>query len=523
MQNCLLLALAVLATPPDQPKLGHSAPFLGHTLEFHVRDAPASQPVALLYSPNAGHSTTPFGVMEIERVTAQQVATGVTDASGEATLSISIPADPALAENEAHYQAMITDPSLPAGAVLSKAVHLRLLGSRVYAEYAQNLCGTGRRGIMILDAIHDRNSVEVDLGTQSGCPNWLAAMVFSPDMARGVVSTATGLVFFDPFFGGVIDAIQIPNRTGEMLVDASGEHMLVMESGDFSGAMTFIHSVDFDTGRVVHSFGLPIVAGSWCTNDARTEAFIVEKSSAQVDAAVRRVDLVTWTDLGSVPIGAVSPTSQRVMAMEWANSWLFVASRTAFDQSAFTRIDYSGPTPVATVQSDSVEYLRLAAVPAADRVLITGRDTTSSALAQGAFRSTTLSAPGPLVSIPVTPSGLQDEIGWWLAVDGASVWVLDMSGDQCVFMSQCEGGQLLRADMTTGAWSSIRWWREPNQVAVMNDAFVHKVCVATSRFFVIPGYWWDLPEVTMIGASGQSSTDVRQRYSTYALKAVPVP
>jgi hypothetical protein len=63
------------------------------------------------------------------------LGSGHADAAGEWSFTWSVPLDPLLAEEPEHFQAFVRRPIL-GGAVLSTAVHLRLLGSRAYTSSA---------------------------------------------------------------------------------------------------------------------------------------------------------------------------------------------------------------------------------------------------------------------------------------------------------------------------------------------------------------------------------------------------
>lgn len=110
--TCMLACALVvpLAAAQTTPRLEHTAPWLGRDLELALSEAPPFAAVRWLESDARGALPTPYGELELDRSLARVVATGTADANGRLDLTLPNALDPALAETEAHYQALVADP-----------------------------------------------------------------------------------------------------------------------------------------------------------------------------------------------------------------------------------------------------------------------------------------------------------------------------------------------------------------------------------------------------------------------------
>jgi len=217
-----------------QAHLEHSAPWLGRTLDLDVVGAPANQTVELLYSPSRTSIPTPLGTLELRRRALRRLGVRTSDGSGHATFHIAVPLDPALADQEAHFQAIVTDPAAPAGRTLMNASHLRLLGTRLYAHERSRYPDPIQGGLEIVDAVHGAVSARVDFGPvdDAELTNEEGKPVFSANFAVGaVMATSTRLVFFDPFFGTTRAEVPVAPSSRILWTDAAGARVYVLEKG----------------------------------------------------------------------------------------------------------------------------------------------------------------------------------------------------------------------------------------------------------------------------------------------------
>ncbi|MFN0242900.1 MAG: YncE family protein [Planctomycetota bacterium] len=533
MHSLLAHVLLSLAAATAQPSLHHSAPFLGRTLQIRVAGAPANQPAVLLYSPRAAHVATAFGLLEIERHSSHRVALGTTNANGRWTVQLPIPLDAALAEVEAHFQALIDDPSAPAGKVLSRGVHVRLLGTRVYVDSRETDGGDPALAeLVIASAVHDAIIATVPLGA---APNiGVVEPVFSPSFARGAVMASAGeLVIFDPFFGAVLDTVPFQGATPRIFLDEDGNRALVLELGSASALPQPIparlSAVDLATGQVVAQLSLPKPAlDRWCLNAARTEAYIAEIEDLDHDSFVRRIDLVTWTDLGAIAVGETGVPFQRIDEMLFAAGQVIVTAHPGGldpggldPRSSLTRIDLSPWTPVTSVQFDPPHFhITMAALPNVDRLILFRR--TFGLTSQGFFRTTPLSATGPIIDLPVPPEWNDRVIAHVLEPEEDGLWVLDRAGD-ILLQEATEPGRLYFVDLVTNAWTMFphEWGNVgPSDIEVVHDALANKLVLST-RSTSAPG---STPgELYVFDRATQTVQHVPLAHSGFAATVVPVP
>jgi hypothetical protein len=272
------------------PHLTHSAPFVGRTLTIQVEGAPANATVDLFLSPSAGTCTTPYGDLVLACSDLHEVATGISSATGTWSVDFPVPLDAALAETEQHYQAIVDDPSGPTGRVLSDAIHMRLLGPRMYAGHAG--------GFDVYSAVDKTIATHVDY-----TPGVFAKPVFDASFSRGaVMSTSRELLFFDPFFGGVQGTIPFATDCSSTLItDASHSTIYVLETGGDAAAR--IHAIEFSTGAETSYLDLPNpVGGSWCEGSPGVEMFVGE-AELTGQASIRLIGMNPLADLGSGIVG----------------------------------------------------------------------------------------------------------------------------------------------------------------------------------------------------------------------------
>ncbi len=503
-----LFGLAGIASAASQPTLTHSAPFLGHTLTIDVDAAPPSQTIALLYSPNFGSSATPWGLLELERETSQRIAMGVTDAQGHATFSIPIPANAALAENAAHFQALVDDPMSAAGKTLSEAVHVRLMGTRIYT-------GLKRSEIEIVSPILDASVTKLSIA-----PNlWEdGPAVFSDDYSVGaVVARGPGyynsfLVRFDPFFGSLLGQMIFTQPSSTPLVDATGKRVFILEGH------TLISAIDLETGAIVGQLDLPNpTSGIWCSNSRRTEAYVAERLGGL--PAVRRVSLETLTDMGSFVV-ANGDAGQLISSMVFANKTLFVTSEwfgpPASARSALTRIDFSQAPPVVTAQQDDGFMLqRGAAGVSADRFVMIAQQPSDVSFGAPYHHVTSLSQPGPIVNAgyPPFPPGMAFNID--LVVRGSDAWSLGKDADDN------DNPVLFRLDLDDLTWSwypASTWGTGPAHLAKAKDDYVDELYVALWRS---PGH--PEPRIAAIEQPSLNERSIVLSRDPLTMHAVTVP
>ncbi len=467
------LGIAGSASAASQPTLEHSAPFLGHTLKIEVDAAPPSQAVVLLYSPRAGHTPTPFGLFELQRTTSQRIALGTTDALGHATFSIPIPANAAIAEKEAHFQALVDDPTATEGKVFSEGVHVRLLGTRMY---------TGLEGsqIDIVSAIREesvrRITIDATLAT-----NWSAGnAVFRSNQSVGaVMSSGFALIRFDPFFGALLGPVQFGPCSTTLLTDVDEKRVFVLEN---VGRIT---AVDLASGAILGQLMLPNPSsGVWCSNSRRTEAYVGEYAGPQLTPALRRIDLSSLSDLGAFPVAGGDP-QQSIACIVFASKTVFVTSRqppvfqVSGSRGALTRIDLS--TSVVTTQFvEGVEFEKALPVPSVDKLAMVANHTQQSGPPNLTYYLAPLSHSAPLVD-----AGSVHEPGHGSFMFSANdteardpmVWAVGRVDPDDGYSA------LGRWDLTTNTWWRVptdgAGWNgmPPRELALVRDDFVDCVYV----------------------------------------------
>lgn len=523
----VLSAMPAFAGAPATPHLDHGAPFLGRALPIELSGAAPFVPVTLMLSPEAGHSSTPFGTLELRRFRIIQVASGTTDAQGNWSASLDIPLLAGLAEQEHHYQALVFDPAAPAGALFSDAFALRLLGSRIYAAYRDDSSVPAHTGLYIVDAIHGVVTAALDHGTSGAPPgsNTEGRPVFDSRFAVGaVMSSLHELVFFDAYFGTRLSSISFAGECSRVLfTDAGAARVYVLETGVLPipalPVPATVHVVDLRTQSEIASLPLSNTSTRlWCVNRGAREAFVAEYD-ASARPALRRVDLVALQDRGALTLEtAVSgSTFDRIafaLAQVFVTTHHFGPGPTASTQFSRVVLAPASMTLVASTLNDTYST-NFVALPGVDRLV---GWTSRWSIPSASFFVEGLSSPGGVPGIPlpdfyVAANDFED--------DGTRLWVLD--GAQNEPGDPTEPGYLWRFDFTNGTWWRYpRNWpfRGPQDVERLHDALVDLVCISTTH---IPPPIDDPGEVLLASPDGANEIHVWLGVTAEALLTVPVP
>lgn len=522
----VLALVGLVAAAPSRagvtvPHLDHGAPYLGRPLAIELRDAAPLAPVTLFLAPTGGHSTTPFGVLELQRHRIVPVASGTTDALGRWSTELDVPLDPALAEQEHHYQALVLDASAPAGAVLSDAFGLRLLGPRVYASTRDVVAVPNRSGLAIVDALRGTLVASIDLGPTDASIDLRAKPVLDGRCAVGaVMASRRELVFFDAAFGTRIGSVAFrTDCSRELLVDATGTRAYVLETG--AGPSTQgsarVHVVDLAARAIVATLSLPNASSStWCASRGAREAFVAE-TDAFGRASLRRVGLEPLVDRGAIALETTPGGSFVQVAFALGQVFATTHRIEGFTASVqLARVTITGPSMTLSTRPMTNQYgCNFVALPGADRLVVwTARwDLPWYSITEEGLSAPTTPVPFPPMGPYLGASDLEE--------DGTSVWVLDRSNDEPG--DPTEPGQLHRYDFATHAWSIYpRAWpfEGPQDVERLHDALVDLVCVSTRH--VPPPI--DRPgELLLATPDGASERHVVLGVTAEALLAAPIP
>ncbi|MFN0008237.1 MAG: hypothetical protein ACKVXR_10040 [Planctomycetota bacterium] len=528
--RCALLVVAapvatILASPQTTPPhMEHTAPFLGRTLTIRIEGAPPLSAIDLFMSPEAGSFSTPYGVFELRRELATRLASGVTTAAGTWSFDLPVPLDEALAEAGAHFQALVDDPSAPAGKILSDAVHARFLGPRVYAGFRGN-ASPARAGLDIVSATTDAVVARVEYGftTEGRGSRHEGKPVFDAAYSRGaVMSQRRELLFFDPFFGGVQGRIAFPTDCSRtLLTDLGRRTVYVLELGGPSAAR--VHAIDLATGSETAYLDLPnAVEPIWCAGRASSEAFIAEYEPGG-RTALRWIDLDPLSDHGSAAVGKPGSNAfthydgfrVEPLPMFYAAGQVFVSTTGPFTtslQGNLTRCR-AGPTGIATRAMNlgfSRMYL-MSAIPAADRVLAAGLRTDFGPA--GGLYELPITTIGPPTGVPGHPQG--GVFAHEIEPDGKIAWIIgEWEWDHADI--------LYRLDLETGAWTQTPhfWIFGHNDAEVLRDALNHEVWVSNTGFG--PPINID-PEILVLDELHGTTRRIALDRTVEVLHAVPLP
>ncbi len=521
LRTCLpVVALALLAGASTAQTLDHGSPLLGGVLELRVEGAPPGARVTYIHSPSAGSMVTPFGVLELDRQAAARLGQVFADANGDATFGIHLPLDPSLVETEAHYQALVADPSVLAGAVLTPSVSLRWLGPRVYVGTRGRSAGPSGMevgGLEIIDAIHDAKLGRINYSGPVPAGEGDAEPVFSGNFARGaVMASPSELVIFDPFFMGTITTLSFQGASRSLLRSPDGELAHVLEMSVGAGAR--ISTVDLALGQVISTVALPApVSSRWCLDPASNSIFVCELSGAG-QTMVRVVDLNSGIAGSAYAIGgSASAFFDEVLL---ADGQLFLATRThEVDFSFDGRLSRATlPLTNASIEVESFTKQSLGKLTA-----IAGLNNLLTFFMQpyappvGALRKTRLSASAPWASCGLPWVYLHVD---GVAADGGVAWVIDAAANEPPTAS--EPGQLYELDPLSNSWTTYprSWLFGPSAVASVAGGLAHKVFVSA------PGADPPIniaPELLIIDLSAGTEQGIQIGWEPESLRVVGTP
>jgi hypothetical protein len=471
------LTLLSAGAAAQTPTLDHGPPFLGGQFELIVEGAPPGERVTFFHSPAGGSMSTPYGTLELNRATTARFGNVHADPNGRAVIEVDLPSDPALAETEAHYQALVEDPLEPAGAIFTGSVALRFLGPRVYVGTRGRVSGPNGAelgALEIVDALADTIVGRVDYPGPVPGGGGDAEPVFSANQARGaVMASPSELLIFDPFFGETIDVLGFGEASRTLLHSAGGNLVHVLEMSE--GGAAKISSVDLALGQVVGEIALPVAATWRWALDPSSNSAIVTELSASGQTMVRSVDLSTGVVGGALDVGGSG--SEIFTNLLVAEGQLSVGTRTPW-----IGVDFDGrlsrtDLPLGSAPFDTGFFFRQevkaqAFAPAVGYLLAFFMDPYVPA---GKFRKTRLSGPGPWLGcgMPWVYLHVNDVV-----VDATSVWMIDSADNEPPGGS--EPGKLYQLKPATNDWVTYpkSWpFEGPTNVALVAHDLAHKLYV----------------------------------------------
>lgn len=491
--SCALAAATAAAQAP--PRLAHGAPWLGHDLPLTLSGAPPFASVRVLESDAAGTLATRAGRLELDPASTRVAGVGTTDADGRFELAIPIPLDPALAETEVHYQALVAAPSAPGGVLRSEAAHLRRLGPRVYAylhgrpEHAT--AGPAPGALLILSLCTRELVAALDLGvpqTYSPGIEDLPRPVFTADVSRGALMREGELVFFDPFSGAELERLALPGVEQELALSADGVTAIALEPGvDWDGdpiAPARLHLIDLAAGVEVGASELPRSStGTWEWDAERDEIYVAEVEHASAGPKyVRRMRLQTMEDLGEIGVG--SDEAYAVTRLASAGTSLFVATQNTAGctegsgTGILQRIDYAfDPPRVESLQTDHGFH---SLTPALELGSLVSTESTLCLYPQVRFwvRDVRHLADASWYSVPSQlADGYPSDTAWDAST--GKLWL--------TWPTSIDGGHsLVWFEPETGAKADFPFQAGPSQVEVVHDALVHVGVINTSTYTPFP-------------------------------------
>ena len=498
----------VPAPQAGTPHLTHSAPFVGQTLSIQVGGAPANARVDLFLSPSAGTCATPYGDFELACSDLHEVASGVTSATGTWSVEFPIPLDAALAETEQHFQAIVDDPSGPTGRVLSDAIHMRLLGPRMYAGYSG--------GLEIYSTLSETVVMHVDFAG-----GFDSKPIFDSSYSRGaVMSSPRELLFFDPYFGGGQATIPFASDcSGSLIMDSAHHTVYVLESG--AAETSRIHAIRLSDGIETSHLDLPNpIAGLWCEGSAGVEAWVAEYE-LDGQTSIRRVALDPFADLGSAIVGNPNNQGAGFEDLIYSADQLFVSTlepdvdpRSPYRNGCLTRCSVVGSS-IVTQRENLLRgrLFRMTAVPDADWVVAQIMSTFGPGFGMCRFP---LSKPGPIEGLPGGAPYLP-EYAVCIVADGMSAWIVGLE-------EFGEGSSRLhRLDFSTNTWTlyPVHWY--PGGVvsaaALVRDALDHELWVANRAF---PPFG-TRSKITIVDELRGTTRNIPLTYAVEALYGAPIP
>jgi len=508
------------ASAQSAPRLTQGPAYLGGVLELRLDSAVPGAHFDLWFSREPGHWLLPYGWLELKRDRLRRVASGVVDGSGAALVLLPLSSQPAAAEGELRFQAIVDDPGAAAGRRLTNAVVSRLAGPRLYAGFH----GSANSGLFVISGLQAGIVTRVDFGfaTPGGEVREEGHPVFDRDLSVGaVLAGQRSLVFFDPHFGTVLGSVDLAvDAARNLCTDAARRTVYLLETGlgGSSSQPGRVLRFDLATRSLNGVLDLPGPAtGLWSANRDGQYACIAEAAPSGA-TVVRFVDLVNLADLGTASVG--QPTNRRFEDLTWGWGEVWVSTSDPLGigaaQGTLSRIPRPDLPGVPDVGPAGVpRLLHLIPVAAVRRVLVPQffHNVPATTLA-----SHDLEGVLPPVPVPGPPAFLSVA---GASVDGSRVWILDRAGDEPPGGS--EPGRVHVLDLATLSWSSVpRTWpfAGPADAERLRDAFVDLLAVANVP---LPPPISIAPEVLLITQSDGSEQHVLVPEAVTFLAPAPVP
>jgi hypothetical protein len=511
-----LFACAVLAgaAAAQVPTLSHGAPKVGGPLTIELEGAPPAAWVRLYFSPEEASLGTPYGTLELQRSKLVLLASRAADAGGHFEHTQSLPLDSDLAETWGHYQALVQDASAPGGWVLSEAVHLRYLGTRLYEtcvgeEWDSTVYPAE---LHVLSLVHERPVGVIPLA-EGALPytdvfdlHERGEPLFSADLSLGAVVPAPDrLVVFDNFQLRTTAVVALQGASLDLLPGLDGRSVVILEAG--SGRILW---VNLETAAVTDSLALPWpVSTLWTSPNGGREAWIGESAAGQPRPGLRRVDLEARAVLDTVLVG--SPDGCQLRELRSTPDALFAVTRywegTYIDTSSLSFVDLSSPAPIVQVLEFGHDFVARMQ-PMNDLGMLAVALASTLGPSSHALNLSRISAPLELQAIPPPPSYYSGNDIEYQAFDsdGEVLWALHPCCDW-----DGGSGSLLRLSFHPLQWQEYGDYDDggPSAMEFLHDGFVHVVGLAldglpyagnvepgidlfdvtTTNFHKLPGGW----------------------------------
>jgi hypothetical protein len=331
------------------------------------------------------------------------------------------------------------------------------------------------------------------------------------------MSTARELVFFDPFFGGVMQRIPFASDCSSTLItDSAHATVFVLDTGSTGNGR--IHAIDFATGSETAVFDLPNpVYALWCEGTPGAEVYVAEMDLSG-QTSVRHVALEPFADLGSTVVGT-SHEDMGFANLVYSAGQVFAATAEWQDpghsfywDGCITRCRFSGSSVETSVEVYGLRAVNLLTpVPDADRLLATWHFTFTSG---GGLDQMPLAIAGPSEGIPFPPS-VPD---WYPAIvvaDGTSAWVIGRSDED-------PGFPILRLDLGTMTWIPYPYivsFDQPAAAELLRDAWNHELWIANT-----PNVYLRVrPEISVVDELQSTTRHIRLDRPALGLFGVPMP
>lgn len=472
---CVMLAGAVAA---QAPTLTHGAPKLGGPLTIELEGAPPAAWVRLFFSPEEGSLGTRYGTLELDRSELVQLAFGSAGPDGRFEYVQDLPLDAGMAETWGHYQALVQDASASGGWILSQAVHLRYLGTRLYetcvgAEWDSMLVPAEMH---VLSLVHERPVGVVPLadGTLPFMDTYdrhdQGEPVLSADLSRGALVPAPDrMVVFDNFRLLPTAIIPLQGASLDLIPGLDGKSVVALEAD--AGRITW---VDLETATVTDSLPLPWpVSSFWTSPDGGREVWIGESTPGEVRPGLRRVNLEARAVLDAVVVG--SPDGCQLRGLQSAPDALFAVTRywegVDVDISSLSFVDLSESTLTVEVIEFSDEFVARMQ-PLNELGMLAVTLAWSWGPSSHDLNLSRLSAPLYLSYIPPPDYDVEYRA---FDSDGDGLWALHPCCDW-----DGGSGSLLHLSFEPMQWQEFGNYSSggPDAMALVHDGFVHAVGLA---------------------------------------------